>query len=622
MFAPLFKPASALIQQALYLAKPLKLKDSSIPLEGLMHFDFRKPTRILPTGFVALILLFLGQSPLSADLWEAPASYYSGATGTGATLKSQLTAAMSAGHIQAIYGDYRDMSSVVDADLSQPGNILLVYNRASVSGTWDGGITWNREHVWPQSRQPGEANNSTKGNLGDPHALRPCNPSINSSRGDKPFGFEDTTGNHGSLGSYYFPGDADKGDVARNLFYSDTRWSSLGLSLVDSFPSSNEMGDLSSLVAWHYLDPPDEFERRRNHAIYSSSFTERDGSTTTNIYSTNNRNAYVDRPEFVWSVYVGNNDSQLYVGDGPGGDGGSSIDVNFGRVFVGDSLPAAQRVTLKRNGFDGTYYEVSTSGNATSSVEGRHNAFPVNSTGSDSTEILVGLDGSTASASRLSGVVLIDNLDVTTTPGTDGLGANDQNDVINVVLDVLDRSNGSFTADSDSNTLVHDFGTIPQGSGSATFLFKLYNLEATAGFTASLDVISGTATGDTSVLTTDFDSITALAPGSSVSVVATLDTTLAGTFSAVYEFRVFDDQTIPGATEGTALQLTLTAVVSAGGTISISKTTDNSIQIDFTGILQSSETLDNWTDLDPQPTSPYIWTLSPSEPAIFFRSRN
>ncbi|MGC9450028.1 MAG: endonuclease I family protein, partial [Oceanipulchritudo sp.] len=522
---------------------------------------------ILSFGFTLLAAL-----GLSADPWQAPASYYSGATGTGETLKLNLTVAMATGHIQATYGDYRYMSPVIDADLSQPGNIILVYNRASVSGAWDLGNTWNREHVWPQSLQPGDASNSSTGNLGDPHALRPCNPSINSSRGNKPFGFEDTTGTYGSLGSYYFPGDSDKGDIARSLFYSDTRWTSLGISLTDSFPGTDEMGDLSSLIAWHYLDVPDEFERRRNHAIYSYSFTERDGSTTTNIYSTNNRNAYVDRPEFVWSVYVGNNDSQLYVGSGPDLNGGSSVDVNLGPVFVGSALPAEQAVMLYRTGFDGTYYEVAPFGSATSSIEGRYNAFPINATGFDSTTLLVGLDGSTTSAGQLSGTVVIDNLDITTTPGTNGLGAEDQNDVINVFLDVLDRSNGSFAPDSDTNVLIYDFGTIPKGAGDATVGFDIFNLVATAGYTASLDATAGTAAGDTGVLTTDFAPFTALAPGSSASFNATLDDAVVGSFSAVYQFRVFDDQTIPGATEGNVLQLELTGEVSASVSPSISIT--------------------------------------------------
>ena len=316
---------------------------------------------------------------MRADPYDPPAGYYNSATGTGPALKNQLTTIMSSGHIQRTYGDFRYSAAITDADPDNPGNILLVYNRASVSGVWNLGglLPWNREHVWPQSRQPGSANNGVAGNLGDPHALRPADTDINAYRENKPFGFEDTTGSYRSLGSYFFPGDADQGDIARQLFYSDTRYASLGLSLTDSFPSGNQMGDLSSLIAWHYLDPPDDFERRRNQAIYSAAMNP--------SYYTNNRNAYIDRPEYVWSVYVDQqNDSRLYVGGEPAADGDSTLDVDLGAVLVGASVPSAQNVTLHKSGFDGTYYEVATSGDAISSATGRYQAFAINDTGSDS----------------------------------------------------------------------------------------------------------------------------------------------------------------------------------------------------------------------------------------------
>ena len=365
-----------------------------------------------------------------------PASYYSGATGTGATLKSQLTSAMSAGHIQRSYGDFRYAAPITDADPDNPGNILLVYNRASVSATWDSGATWDREHVWPQSMQPGSASNSSKGNLGDPHALRPANPSINTSRGNKPFGWDTSTGSYGAAASgYYFPGDTDKGDIARQLFYSDTRWSSLGLSLVDTVPGTNQMGDLSSLIAWHFLDTPDEFERHRNQAIYSSGLNP--------SYYTNNRNAYIDHPEYVWSVYVDQqNDSQITIAGGTTDSGGSStLNVDLGRVFVGGAVPADQFFTLNKGGDDGTYYEVTATGDATSSIGGRFNAFRTN--GIDSTSIDVGLATSTAAAGLKSGTVTIDNLDITTQFGA-GHGANDGDDTFNVDLTVLDHATPSF----------------------------------------------------------------------------------------------------------------------------------------------------------------------------------
>jgi endonuclease I len=123
---------------------------------------------------------------------------------------------MSTGHILKSYGNFRDSAAITDADPNIPGNILLVYNRASVPATWDSGATWNREHTWPDSLQPQNASNGSTGAIADPHMLRPANPSINSSRGNKPYGLDDTTGIYGAVsGGYYYPGDADKGDMPR-----------------------------------------------------------------------------------------------------------------------------------------------------------------------------------------------------------------------------------------------------------------------------------------------------------------------------------------------------------------------------------------------------------------------
>jgi endonuclease I len=476
-----------------------------------------------------------------ADPYDPPPTYYQLATGTGAILKNQLLAVMSASHIQRTYGNFRDSALITDADPQILGNILLVYNRVSIPGTWDSGSSWNREHLWPQSRQPGSASNSSKGNLGDPHALRPANPSINSSRGNKPFGFDDTTGSFGSLGSYYFPGDTDKGDVSRQLFYSDTRYASSKLSLTDSFPEGNQMGDLSSLIAWHYLDPPDDFERRRNQTIYSQ--------VENPAFYTNNRNAYIDLPETAWSIYVDQqNDSRLYVGSEPAADGSSTLEVDLGSVIVGANVPSVQSVTLHKSGFDGTYYEVATSGDATSSVTGRHQAFAINNTGSDSSTLAVGLNTNTFAAGSRSGSVTIDNLDITTGTGT-GQGDNDSNDLLNVTLDVLDHANASFSDVADLNMLLLDLGTVVQGSAAPTRDFDLFNLESTTGFTAALELDRILSTGDTSTLTTDLTPLigeAALNAGMSNTFTALLDTSAVGEFSASYTLH-FSDEDLPGA---------------------------------------------------------------------------
>ena len=38
-----------------------------------------------------------------------------------------------------------------DADPNDAGNIILIYKQNSVDEPWDGGDTWNREHIWAAS---------------------------------------------------------------------------------------------------------------------------------------------------------------------------------------------------------------------------------------------------------------------------------------------------------------------------------------------------------------------------------------------------------------------------------------------------------------------------------------
>ncbi len=499
----------------------------------------------------ALTVAALAGHAIASDPWAEPAGFYNGATGTGPTLKSQLSSIMTSGHIQRTYGAFRNSARLHDVDPSDANRVILAYNRASVVGQWDNGVTWNREHVWPQSLQPGSASNSSTGNLGDPHALRPCNPSINSSRGNKPFGWDDSSGTYGSLGANYFPGDADIGDIARSLMYSDTRWgSSLGISLTDGTPSGNQMGDLSSLVAWHFRDTPDEFERRRNHVIYSSAENP--------IWYTNNRNAFVDRPEFVWSVYKGqSNDTQLSVSV-PDADGLSFLAVDLDPVFVG-ATPGSESVSLAKTGLDGTYFEVVTTGDAESDVTGRHNAFPITLVPITSTPISVTI-GSASTAGAKSGEVFIDNLDVTSGAGN-GMAAQDADDIISVTLDVLDHAEGSFDAAADINTLAIEFGAVPLGV-PATITFDVHNLESTPGFTGSLWISPGAASGDAEL---SIDLTGALIEaGASESITATLDTSALGAFGATIEIVASDDPAVAGALADEPLVITLSGTVGDG----------------------------------------------------------
>lgn len=503
------------------------------------------------------LALTVGLASARSDPYAPPEGYYAGVTGTGLLLQTQLGAAMSAGHVQRTYGDYRYAALITDTDPNDPTRILLVYNRASVLAAWDAGITWNREHVWPESRQPGTVSNTTRGSLGDPHALRPANPSINSSRGNKPFGFADTTGSFGSLGTYYFPGDSDKGDIARSLFYSETRYGSTGLLLVDTLPSGNQMGQLSALVAWHYLDPPDAFERRRNHHIFSQQINP--------AYYTNNRNAFVDLPETVWSVFVGqNNDTTLWLGNAPAtpdADGGSVIGLSI-NALVGQTLPSTI-VTLNKDGQDGAYFSVTVDGPVTSSLTGRHNAFPIG--GPDVRPIQITPDPALAAGFHAATIV-VDNLDVTTGAGP-GMGAQDADDVMNISIHVYEPAVASFTADQPLSDVLLDFGVIDLGSGDAVLALGLFNIAPDA-FGAPMDIELLSATGDTGAISIDFAPVLSLPAGQGELFTAALSDAAEGDFEAVFTFAAYNDRGL-FAQPGPAQTLTLRLTGAVGGQVCV-----------------------------------------------------
>ena len=171
------------------------------------------------------------------------------------------------------YGDARDILQDSDEDPNNQNNVLLIYNRASVLSTWDAGVTWNREHVWPRSKLPNSISEA------DLHLLRASNPSLNSSRGN--LSFVDGEGEARIIGSGWYPGDEDKGDIARIVFYVMMMWET----------NINLIGNLDTFLKWHEEDPVDDFERQRNQVIYAYQ---------------RNRNPFIDYPELVSIFYPQN----------------------------------------------------------------------------------------------------------------------------------------------------------------------------------------------------------------------------------------------------------------------------------------------------------------------------
>lgn len=185
------------------------------------------------------------------------------------------------------YGEARYMLDETDADPTNSSNIILVYLGTSISGVWDAGDTWNREHVWPQSFLNASAENSDVNMASDLQNLKPSDPSTNSSRGNKFYG-------NITNAQTYEPRDEVKGDIARILFYMDIMYEELSLVYKnEGVTDIYEMGNLEVLLAWHEFDPVDDFEMNRNDLIEDLQ---------------GNRNPFIDHPEFVDKIYENNDE--------------------------------------------------------------------------------------------------------------------------------------------------------------------------------------------------------------------------------------------------------------------------------------------------------------------------
>lgn len=247
-----------------------------------------------------------------------PANYYSTATGTGATLKTQLSAIITAGHLDKGYNGLWTGYKTTDIDnfYEKDGTILDIYSEnpsgadpyeftvsTDQCGTYGvEGDCYNREHIVPQSLF-----NEASPMRNDINFIRPTDGKVNGMRSNYPFGKVGTptfTSKNGSKlgksvssgysGIVFEPIDAFKGDVARMVFYFVTRYENQ----LSTFSSGDMLGgsaypglqkwELDQLLAWAAADPVSPEEMARNNAAYTFQ---------------GNRNPYIDHPEYVNMVW-------------------------------------------------------------------------------------------------------------------------------------------------------------------------------------------------------------------------------------------------------------------------------------------------------------------------------
>ncbi len=178
------------------------------------------------------------------------------------------------------------------------GNVTCVYTGQvyNVGYNYNGSDNPNTEHTYAQSWFNGTDTAKKKSDL---HHLFVTNSVVNSSRGNYPLY---TVASHSAATVYYTntpwqsyrgysaggqmvfePADQFKGNIARALLYFNTRYANQDL-------TQQNVDMLPVLIQWNTFDPPDAAERTRNTGVYNYQ---------------NNRNPYVDHPEFVGRIWGG-----------------------------------------------------------------------------------------------------------------------------------------------------------------------------------------------------------------------------------------------------------------------------------------------------------------------------
>lgn len=574
------------------------------------------------------LVLFAGSAALAGP-YSPPANEYDNveaaiASSTPATLASDLRAALrtriNTGITQISYQNGRFRYDESDRDLDNPSNLITIYSGRSIGSTWDSGSTWNREHTWPRSHMVNDSTGSAE--YTDFHQLRPCITPVNSSRGNEPFGqgssalWDPGFDPRGGLNYTFDP--QDRGEIARTMFYMATRFNHTLVDVSNQNQLANgQMGNLSSLLPWHFEHVADERELFRNDVVDDS--------------IQRNRNPFVDRNEYVWAIWGDQaNDSTIFLGGGAApADGASSMTIDLGDVIVGSSF-APQSAMITKVGVTPTTYLIRTTGDA---VEARTEVVStVRSVGRGDFTLDVSTDdwrtralafpyGPSSHTAPLTGVTLleqgapgersgtivIDNTDLTTT-GT-GTGSSDGDDVITVVGREVVHSNASLASGSDQDSIVIDLGTRTEGDatlGSVT----ISNLLSESGATARARSTAVSAMGDTAAFDiTGGLAFAALDAGASVSFPVSTATAPAGTYSATYTVSVADED-IPGGTTGTPLTVTLAVTIEEEVSVLCSADLDGDFDVDLddfsifasqfglSGMAGLSADLDNDSDVD------------------------
>ncbi len=273
---------------------------------------------VMHTKSISFQKIFLGGVLILFSIWsiaQPPSDYYNGTENLGG---EELKAAL-----KNIIENHNALSysaiwnAFYDTDAKPNGKVWDMYSDipngtppyeytlgSDQCGNYSGeGSCYNREHSFPKSWFDDASPMNT-----DLFHIVATDGYVNGQRGNYPFGEVGdaswTSLNGSKVGTSDYPGynqtvfepiDQYKGDFARSYFYMVTRyedqitgWNSPMLD-GSAYPAFSDWA-LNLLLEWHANDPVSEKEINRNNAIYTYQ---------------NNRNPFIDHPEFVNLIWGG-----------------------------------------------------------------------------------------------------------------------------------------------------------------------------------------------------------------------------------------------------------------------------------------------------------------------------
>lgn len=256
---------------------------------------------------ISTVALFFGAIVALAQP-QNQITYYSGVDFNlnGTLLKNALASKITDTHRDRISYD-QVWTALKNADVNPSNNsqVILLYGHPGVtSGKYSrvrakndnggGSGDWNREHVY--ARSLGNPDLGSSGPGSDAHHLRPTDVGLNGDRGNRKF--TSGNGNSGTVGSYFYPGDEWKGDVARMMMYMYLRYGNQCLPTnVGVGTALNAINDqmIPLFLQWNAEDPVSQIEDQRNTYLGNRS----------NSAGQGNRNPFIDNPYLATKIWGG-----------------------------------------------------------------------------------------------------------------------------------------------------------------------------------------------------------------------------------------------------------------------------------------------------------------------------